>query len=251
MFKKTLAFMTAFAAAACMFVSCGDSKKEKSEIDTEERYELCNKNGVELEMSMVFHDNDKFDCSAWMRSEYDEDNGRYNIIDSDTIEIKGLNNKSYNGEFYYEIIDDSKIYIEDFADIRERQFIDEKACDLYMAVNCTAADLDSQDITSVSRYLICSDDIKTIIPASSKPQDFPTQIIDNIRPFFGYLSDYDYIIDIDNGVCVGIAVIKKGCNKVGTYPQNAIAEDYDSSIEISDIDSMKLDDIYELYRKQF
>ncbi len=33
MFKKTLAFMTAVAAAACMFVSCGDSKKDKDDDD--------------------------------------------------------------------------------------------------------------------------------------------------------------------------------------------------------------------------
>ncbi|MBR6243797.1 MAG: hypothetical protein IKQ90_09925 [Ruminococcus sp.] len=97
MFRKTLAFMTAFAAAACMFVSCGDKKADTSGSKSGKtknipgKYQVCDIDGFSLKSSdegnyLEFDRDGKFALTYYKKDDYVKYRGTYKAS-GDKIEL--------------------------------------------------------------------------------------------------------------------------------------------------------------------
>lgn len=231
MFRKTLAFMTAFAAAACMFVSCGKPKLEG-------KYELCTKEGIELDIALSFKDEG--------RMKINDERCRYEVIDSDTIEISETDDKYFSDIFDFKIVDKEKklMYIEDVSEKFEKNDLDALSIDITESVNIGICHLYDEGI-DIYNCIICSDETKNVFDDEAKEPDLQVerikQIITKCFKNGKSIDNYDYMLVIRDGACDLTAVARKGGKNISLSHSNYICES---------IDKVTLDEYYENYKSQ-
>ena len=242
MFKKTLAFMTAFAAAACMFVSCGKPKLEG-------KYELCTKDGMGLDVTLSFKDEG--------RMKINDERCKYELIDDDTIEISETDEKYFSDIFDFKIIDQKKklIYIEDVSERYESWDLNAKASQFYKALNSAAADFDDED-RWMEDGILCSDEKKIIIDMDIENMDISLAEIEKKASRYledeNFFENYDYMFYVKDGVCDAAIISRKGGSFAGSYPPckviNIKTGDTYCSYKVAD--KVTLDEYYENYKSQ-
>lgn len=226
--KKIISICLLCIISVSMFTSCGKPNIEGD-------WGICKSNGAEIENCYI---NFKDDGTV----ELGDDVGEYELIDDDTIKII-FDDNDYKCNF--KIINKRKklIYLGKLSDEAEKrklkidaQEFNRMAADLAKATNSVITDLDEKNIFYENDAIICSDRNKSInsIPKNAN-EDF--DFIDAIKKFYNIDKDYEYIIQIQHGVCVSAVVVNSSDkNVVGSYPAKNQFKD------------MNLDEVYETFK---
>ncbi|MDE5771745.1 MAG: hypothetical protein K2I06_09000 [Ruminococcus sp.] len=200
--KKFVSICLLCAMSASVLTSCGKPNLEG-------RWELCNADGDELDVTIKFTDDGTV--------KIDGEKGKYEVVDKDTVEIK-IDGEKYECDFEVVDKDEGLIYISELADKKEQQDIDSIASTLMKASNSALVELDEEDIYYTDSAVICSDRSKNI-------NEFPENaesgfnFIDAVEPFFSDINEIEYIMFIEDGYCkYTVAADTSNKKVVGTYP---------------------------------
>lgn len=197
--KKFVLLSLVCMMSVSLLTSCGKPNLEG-------KWELCNADGNELNMTLKFKDNGTL--------KIDDEKEEYKVVNKNTIKIDG---EKYDLKIIDE--DEKLIYLGEFSDNIEKDKLNRTAITVYKAVNSAVTDIDEENKYYSSDAVICSDISKSInaVPENAE-SDF--DFTKRVNMFFSDYEKYEYVALIQNGVCQKTAIREPSGSVVGTYPED-------------------------------